>query len=83
MAVVTKLSESEILVRNSALKWTLAWLFFLVLLFVPAIFCLEQAEKRTPQGGEVVPVWVGVVLLLFALHCACRRMWSKTNWKRL
>jgi len=54
--VVDKVSESEVVVRNSALKWTMAWLFFLVVLCVPAIFCLVQAQKTTSKGGEVVPV---------------------------
>jgi hypothetical protein len=56
MAVVEVVSESEVVVRNSALKWTLAWLFFVVVLLIPAIFCLVQSTKTTEQGGEIVPV---------------------------
>jgi hypothetical protein len=56
MAVVDKLSESEVVVRNSALKWTLAWGFFLILLFTPAIYCLVISQDKTSQGGQIVPV---------------------------
>ena len=67
MALVKRVSESEVLVRNSAFKWTLAWVLFFILLLTPAIFCLAESQRQTAQGGEIVPVWVGVVLLLFAL----------------
>lgn len=62
-----RVSESEVLVRNSAFKWTLAWVLFFILLLTPAIFCLAESQRQTAQGGEIVPVWVGVVLLVFAL----------------
>ena len=73
MAVVEVVSESEVVVRNSALKWTLAWLFFVVVLLIPAIFCLVQSTKKTEQGGEIVPVFAGfpaALSSLFALSSA-------------
>ena len=66
-----QVSESEVVVKNTALKWTMAWGFFCTILFVPAIYCLIESQNRTAQGGEIVPVWIGVVLLLFALLSCC------------
>jgi hypothetical protein len=68
MAVVEVVSESEVVVRNSALKWTLAWLFFVVVLLIPAIFCLVQSTKKTEQGGEIVPVRRAPSLMLLLLR---------------
>lgn len=66
-----QVSESEVVVKNTALKWTMAWGFFCTILFVPAIYCLIESQNRTAQGGEIVPVWIGIVLLLFALLSCC------------
>ena len=63
------MSESEVVVRNSALKWTLAWLFFVVVLLIPAIFCLVQSTKKTEQGGEIVPVRRAPSLMLLLREC--------------
>ena len=49
-------SESVVVVKNSSLKWTIAWAFFLTVLFIPALYCLVESQNRTPQGGEIVPV---------------------------
>jgi len=66
-----QVSDSEVVVRNTALKWTMAWGFFCTVLFIPAIYCLVESQNKTAQGGEIVPVWIGVVLLLFALLSCC------------
>ena len=58
MALVEQVSESEVVVRNTAFKWTLAWAFFLTVLWIPAIFCLVVSQSTTEQGGQVVPVFL-------------------------
>jgi hypothetical protein len=69
MAVVEKVSESEVVVRNTAFKWTLAWAFFLTVLWIPAIFCLVVSQSTTEQGGQIVPVFLFSITL-----CTCGYM---------
>ena len=67
MARVEVRSENVLLVKNSAFKWTLTWLFCFLILFVPAIFFLAAANQPVDSSSVRIPTWIGAVLLTFAL----------------